>query len=75
MRQEVVGSGKVVEVLKFCIEEFEFYSMGNEKSLILRRRVVKLIFYFEFGVFGNLEDGIEMELDWRHRDQKSLFGR
>lgn len=47
MRLGAVGWGKMVEVLKYRIEEFGFYSRGSEESLILRRAVAKLIFYFE----------------------------
>lgn len=47
MNLGVVGWGKMMEFLKYCTKEFGFYFMGSEESLILRRGVAKLIFYFE----------------------------
>lgn len=57
----------MVEGLKYCIKKFGFYSAGSEKSLLLRRGVLEFLFCVV--VFGDLEDGIEMELHWRKRDQ------
>lgn len=75
MKQGIRGWGTMVEGLKYCINKFGFYSAGSEKSLLLRRGVLKLSFYFVWWFLETWRMGLRWNYTGGRETSQELLGR